>query len=175
MSELRIYDVPLKSMTTFSAEYDYDLGSYYFSNIGDSDIEGGEVKSHVVVQKQSDSYELKFSFSGYVLVPCDRCLELMKQPVLSENRLVVKFGEEYREESDELIVVPEIDGFVNVAWYMFEFINLSIPMQHIHSEGGCNPEMEEKLRVYSADIRDNEENTQIDPRWDILKSIKKNN
>ena len=45
-----------------------------------------------------------------VWVPCDRCLDDMEQPVSSADKLMVKFGHEYAEEGDNLIVIPEEEG-----------------------------------------------------------------
>jgi uncharacterized metal-binding protein YceD (DUF177 family) len=53
---------------------------------------------------------------------------------------------------------------------MYEFIVLSIPIQHKHKEGDCNKQMESLLSNY-----ENQLNEQADPRWDALKSLIKNN
>lgn len=34
-----------------------------------------------------------------------------------------------------MVIVPEEDGYINVAWFMYEFIALSIPMKHVHAPG----------------------------------------
>ena len=54
---------------------------------------------------------------GVVWVPCDRCLDDMEQPITSADKLMVKFGTEYAEEGDNLIVIPEEEGLINVAWF----------------------------------------------------------
>ena len=48
--------------------------------------------------------------------------------VSSTDKLLVKFGHEYAEEGDNLIVIPEEEGEINVAWFMYEFVALAIPM-----------------------------------------------
>ena len=40
---------------------------------------------------------------------------------------------EYAEEGDNLIVIPEEEGEINVAWFMYEFVALAIPMKHVHA------------------------------------------
>ena len=99
----------------------------------------------------------------------------MELPVETEDTLYVKFGEEYSEEGENLIVVPEAEGTINLAWYMYECIALTIPLKHTHPEGMCNPEMETLLKAHSAasdKISGDEE--PVDPRWNALKKLKEN-
>jgi uncharacterized metal-binding protein YceD (DUF177 family) len=99
----------------------------------------------------------------------------MELPVETEDTLYVKFGEEYSEEGENLIVVPEAEGTINLAWYMYECIALTIPLKHTHPEGMCNPEMETLLKAHSAasdEISGDEE--PVDPRWNALKKLKEN-
>ena len=99
---------------------------------------------------------------------------------------MVKFGHEYAEEGENLIVIPEEEGEINVAWFMYEFIALSIPMKHVHAPGKCNKAMTSKLskhlKTNANEDRDEvfetggddivieeEVEEQIDPRWNELK------
>ena len=73
-----------------------------------------------------------------------------------------------------MIIVPESDGSVNVAWYIYEFIALAIPIKHVHAPGKCNKGMMEKLDQYSSpdDPDDASDSAQAgDSRWDELKNM----
>ncbi len=117
---------------------------------------------------------------------CDRCLDDMEQPVESTDRLKLKLGEEYAE-IDDLVIVPEEEGYINVAWFIYEFIALSIPMKHVHAPGKCNKDMVSKLSKHLRVSGDEEEDDfegsdeleeqpqPIDPRWNELKKILDNN
>ena len=77
----------------------------------------------------------------------------MEQAVKSTDSLVVKFGAEYAEEADNLVIVPEDEGFINVAWFMYEFVALAIPMKHVHAPGECNEADESSLEeTFEGDI-----------------------
>ena len=139
-------------------------------------------------------YELNFDIEGFIMVPCDRCLDEMNLPVKTSDRLIVKFGKEYTEESDEIVVIPEEEGIINVAWFLYEFIVLTIPLKHIHLPGKCNKTMTSKLKKHtpknveedddSLDFEGDDDDIVIidyderesatDPRWDALKSLKDN-
>ena len=145
----------------------------------------------LTVKRTSRAFELSFQTEGMVSVPCDRCLDEMEQPVTSSDKLMVKFGHEYAEEGDNLIVIPEEEGEINVAWFMYEFIALAIPMKHVHAPGKCNKAVTSKLNKHlrtSGDddaeesfgagediVVEDEAEEQIDPRWNELKKILDNN
>lgn len=136
-------------------------------------------------------FEMNFRIEGVVMVPCDRCLDDMEIPVETNNRLIVKFGKEYAEESDEIVIIPEDEGAINIAWFLYEFIALAIPMKHVHAPGKCNKAMSSKLKKHSTrsmedgddefedsgdeDIAiDEDVNVMTDPRWDGLKGLIEN-
>lgn len=196
LGKFKLYDIDLKNLTPGVHEYDYLLENKFFVDIDGTEVQKGKVNVHVSVKKSSLMYELNFKISGTVLVPCDRCLDDMEIPIDTKNRLFVKFGKEYSEESDEIVVVPEEDGDINVAWFMYEFIALAVPMKHVHAPGMCNKGMTSKLRKHMAkdpdeegdeeDLGDDDMTNDIgsfeegndessgDPRWDSLKDFNEN-
>ena len=74
-------------------------------------------------------FEMNFQIEGVVMVPCDRCLDDMEIPIDTHNRLVVKFGKEYAEESDEVVVIPEDEGAINLAWSCMNLLHWPIPTE----------------------------------------------
>ncbi len=87
----------------------------------------------VSLKKTSVTFELNFDIKGMVHVPCDRCLDDITMDVDTQNKLIVKFGKEYSEESDEIVIIPEADGGeINIAWFLYEFIALSLPTKKVH-------------------------------------------
>ena len=100
------------------------------------------------------------------------CLDDMDQSIETDNRLVVKFGEDYSED-DDLVTVAENEGILDVSWFIYEFIALNIPIKHVHAPGKCNPAMIEKLNEHSAARSGEEEEDTVDPRWEALLKLKK--
>ena len=156
-------------------------------DLDENEVKKGKVKVDLALRRASMMFELDFQIKGVVSVPCDRCLEDVEIPIETQNRLVVKFGDEYAEESDELVVVPEEEGVISLAWYMYEFIALAIPMKHVHAPGECNEAMASILSEHMAISSDEEDweedeeedvsddtNNPIDPRWNALKGLLEN-
>ena len=196
MAKFSQYKIDLKSLPDKVTDYSYELDRRFFDAIDHEDVRKGNVKADLTVRKTVDAYEINFHLFGTIQIACDRCLDEMNQEIDTANRLIVKFGEEYSEESDELVVIPEDEGSINIAWYLYEFIVLNIPMKHVHEPGKCNKEMTSKYRKHQAvQVSDNDEDededdlsvddlnddngssddsTQqdTDPRWDELKKLK---
>ena len=170
-------------MQTDSAKYEFVLDNLYFAHIDGPEVQKGKVNVTLTVKRTSRAFELSFQTDD------------MELPISSSDKLMVKFGHEYAEEGDNLIVIPEEEGEINVAWFMYEFIALAIPMKHIHAPGKCNKAMTSKLNKHlktnaneDSDVDDSfdagggedivieeEVEEQIDPRWNELKKILDNN
>ena len=174
-------------MLTDTAEYQYQLDDAFFLDLDAPEVQKGQVNVTLKVRKTSGVYQLDFHTEGEVVVICDRCLDEMEQPIETTDRLKVKLGAEYSEE-DDMVIVPEEEGYINVAWFIYEFIALSIPMKHVHAPGKCNKDMVTKLSKHlrvSGDEEDDsdddflmesaDEPQEIDPRWNELKKILDNN
>jgi uncharacterized metal-binding protein YceD (DUF177 family) len=167
------YNVDLKGMKAASLELSFDLDNAFFASIEGEEFQKGNVKATVTVVKGRDVFELSFVLSGKVVVPCDRCLDDLEIDVDTENVLRVKLGDDYADDGD-FVIVPEQDGDINIAWYLYEFIALALPMKRVHAPGKCNHEMTGKLKKHSPEESgcDNDSDEQeIDPRWAGLKNI----
>ena len=189
MEKLDTYKIDLKGMQSDACTYKFTLDDQFFALIDAPEVQKGEVHVSLNVKRLSQSFELNFQTDGTVKVLCDRCLDEMDQPVHSIDKLIVKFGDEYSEEEDNLVIIPENDGVINVVWFMYEFIALAIPIKHVHAEGECNKEMSEKLGDLLCSSSDDEEDyleagsnkvgndgeALIDPRWNELKRLLDNN
>ena len=191
MGKFKLYNVDLKNLTPGIHEFEYLLENKFFVDIDGDQVQKGKVKVNLTVKRSSMMFEMNFQIEGVVMVPCDRCLDDMELPVSTQNKLVVKFGKEYAEESEEIVIIPEEEGEINLAWFIYEFIALAIPMKHIHAPGKCNKAMSSKLKKHTARRADDEDefdeeaaddivvdddaaDMPSDPRWDALKGLVEN-
>ena len=168
--------------------YEYLLENKFFIDIDGPEVQKGKIKIILKIERKTSFFELLFQIIGFVYVSCDRCLDDMEIPVETNSRLIIKLGKEYAEESDEVLIISEDDGTLNLAWFLYEFVALSIPMKHVHAPGKCNKTMTSKLKKHSAKRSDEEEMddffdddiltagnepeiSETDPRWDALKEL----
>ena len=172
MCSLEQFKIDLKGLTAETTTLDFDLDKDFFDALDQTEVEGGTLHVSLSIRKASGFFELLFHTVGTVDIVCDRCLDLMEQPIDTDNRLTVKLGSTASED-DDTVTVDENEGILDTSWYIYEFIALAIPIQHVHATGKCNPAMTKALEELSADRSGDEESTQaIDPRWEALKKLK---
>lgn len=166
------YNVDLKGLKAEPLVMEFVLDNAFFSEIDGEEFQKGTVKAVVEARKNREVFDFNFEFEGKVVVPCDRCLDDLEIEVSTTSSLRVKFGEDYADDGD-IVIVPEQDGDLNIAWYLYEFIALALPMKRVHAPGKCNREMTGKLGKHSHSERDEDDDTpvEIDPRWESLKNI----
>ncbi|MEE1310155.1 MAG: DUF177 domain-containing protein [Bacteroidaceae bacterium] len=156
MGKLDGYKVDLKGMATDTVSYRWQADNDFFSAVQGSEIKQGLLDVALRVKRTSGAYELEFQLQGEVEVTCDRCLESMNQPIDAFCTLRVVMGEDFVDDGD-VVVVPEREGFINVAWNIYEFAALQIPLRHVHPDCEALSESSEEERV--------------DPRWADLKKL----
>lgn len=175
------YKINLRSLPEGDHEYTWLLEDRYFERLSEGSVHGGEVDVDLRLRRTGDVFSLDLYYEGYVVVDCDRCLDPVDIDVESERELIVKFGNEALEEKDEILVVSEQDGVLDLEWVLYEDIILSLPLQRMHLEGECNEEMMSAYaRVSTDEVRDEAEGPAptlddegIDERWAALKALKR--
>lgn len=172
MFSLETFKVDLNKVKDEELFLTYDLDDNYFKAIDGSEVKSGAVHVSVSVRKSAGLYELQFHCEGTVNVPCDVCLDMMEQPVCTDDRLLARLGEEYNEE-DDLITVERDEGILDISWFIYEFIALGVPVRHVHESGKCNSEMLEVLKEHQANNAGSDEReAATDPRWSELEKLK---
>jgi len=169
MSYLQNYVIPFSGLKPGAHQYDFEVDDRFFESFEDQEISQGDIHVDLMLEKQERMLVLEFDIKGKVNIMCDRCLDLYDQPVSGKERLIVKFGEDYHEESEEVIVIPESEHQLDVSHYIYEFIHLLMPLKRVHpndEEGisSCNLDITGRMEAHEND-------KSTDPRWDALKNL----
>ena len=171
MCSLECLKVDLKGLKDDETSLVFDLDDTFFGALDDAEVKKGSLHVSVSIRKASGFYEILIHEAGTVIIPCDRCLDDMEQPVDTDSRLTVRLGSKDSEDGDT-IVVDENEGILDLTWIIYESVALAIPIRHVHAPGKCNTAMTEVLEELSADRSSDEESDQaIDPRWEKLKRL----
>ena len=171
MNSLESLKIDLKGLKDEETSLEFTLDDTYLEALDGADVKKGSLHVSVSIRKATGFFEFNFHTDGEIVIPCDRCLDDMTLPVDTDNCLIVKLGSVYSEE-DDVIVVPENEGILDMAWLIYEFVALVIPIRHVHAPGKCNPAMTQALEELSSDRSSDEESSQpIDPRWAKLKDL----
>lgn len=193
MGKFSAFKLPLKSLGTGTHEFEYHLDKQFFTNMENSDIHGADLCAKLTVVYNGEYYTLDFNIEGNVVLICDRCLDDLNFPISATYHLVVKYGEDYNDEKDDVLEIPQSDSYLNVAYMIYDTVVLAIPIKHVHPMGKCNRQMSAMLRKHRA-RRSDDEDTELeetlieemdsmpdpqadqasDPRWDELRKLKDN-
>jgi uncharacterized metal-binding protein YceD (DUF177 family) len=149
--------------------FDFHVDSAFFENFPESEITQADVKVALIVDKQESMLVLFFDIEGVVEVTCDRCLDEFWFPIKTKEKLLVKFGKDYEELSDDMIVLASKSHSIDLQQHIYEYIMLTLPMQRTHPDlpdgaSGCNQSMLERLNTVKT-------NDKADPRWDVLREL----
>jgi len=173
MYDLSQFILDFQTIAESEETFSFKLDDEFFEAVEAMEIRGGKIESTVKVSRKNGCFEVAFSSQGEVTVECSRCLDPINLPVQTQDKLYVKLGKDYLDEGDDIVFIPEDSQKFDVSWHLYEFIALSIPTQHYHPEGECNPEMMSLLFNNSEandGIKEDEEQA-IDPRWAKLGSL----
>jgi uncharacterized metal-binding protein YceD (DUF177 family) len=90
--------------------------------------------------------------------------------------LIVRFGEAFNNDNEELLILPHGEFEIDVAQYIYEMIVLSVPLRRVHpgiKDGSLKTEALTKLKQLAVKEKKEEkkEEENIDPRWDKLKQL----
>ena len=180
MDVLDSYKIDLKNMRTDVAEYQFALDDAFFEAVEGTLVRSGKADADLKIRESGGAYVFTFHIKGTVHVPCDRCLDDMDVEIETERMLTVKLGDEYADEGD-MMILPYEDAILNVAWIIYEFIVLEVPLTHVHEPGHCNVEMMEALAAHlvtssekpdgseEEKSADEESDKPVNPRWNKLK------
>jgi uncharacterized metal-binding protein YceD (DUF177 family) len=177
MNYLSQYTLPFSGLSEGKHLFDFDVNDRFFAEFETSEVEKGDLKVQVELEKRSTYLRLTFSIGGVVQLICDRCLENFNYPLESKRELLVKFSDKPVEDEAEMIYLHPTDFQVEIAQYIYEFVILSLPIRRIHPDGEdgeslCDPVMIKKLEElrYHGKTSDEPE----DPRWKELKKFSGN-
>lgn len=172
MKPLAEYSISFSGLKIGQHDFEYTLEDAFFQEFAQADFRNANVHLDVVLDKRDTMLTFDFTFEGKVETDCDRCGDPLKLQVKGSNHLIVKFGEEEFEQTDEIVVIHESEHQLNIAQYAYEYIVLSMPHKRVHEEGYCNATVLAKLEEHSIDEQDDSE---TDPRWAALKQLKNKN
>jgi len=154
---------------------DYHLDDAFFAEI-DGLIDRGEVDCHVeCVQSGGSVTKFRVHCEGHVIVPCDRCLSDLRLPVVADEDLLVRLGEE-DDDDGEVITVGSDDPVLDLSLPLYELTVLSMPLRRVHADGECDGDVLEHLSEHEGAVAADDESesgsdASVDERWAKLRDI----
>jgi uncharacterized metal-binding protein YceD (DUF177 family) len=174
MKNLKEYLIPFAGLKIGKHQFEYQVDKKFFAHFDFDEYNDVNIKVEVVLEKKSTMLELHFKHKGTINVPCDVTNEDFDLPVKGKLNLIVKFGEAFNNENEELLILPHGEFQVDVSQYIYESIVLSVPFKRVHpgvKEGTLNTEAIDKLESLAPKEQKENKEEDIDQRWAALKKL----
>lgn len=175
MKALKDYAIPFIGLKVGEHHFDYQIDNTFFQNFEYDEFNSVNVKIDLKFEKKTTFLELYFSAVGSVNVNCDITNEPYDQAIDDKFKLVVKFGDEYNNDNEDILILPHGDYEINVAQFIYELVVLAVPIKRIHpgiEDGTLQSDILSKLEELSPNQGNETRSSEdIDPRWNNLKKL----
>ncbi|WP_153800542.1 YceD family protein [Foetidibacter luteolus] len=155
MNNRREFEIAFVGLKPGIHEYEYHVGDKFFAQYGEQDFTNCHADIKLQLDKKTGFMLLKFDIGGSADVFCDRCGNPLTLQLWDEFKIVVKMVDDpeemnAQEEDPDVYYISRGESHLSVADWIYEFINLSIPMQKVcadkpNGDSGCNQEVLERL------------------------------
>ena len=165
--------VPFSGLKQGKHQFTYEIDNTFFESFEYSEFNAAKIVLGVLMNKTSTMLEFELNAKGIVNVNCDISSEPYDETISANLNLIVKFGNDFNNEDDEILIIPHGEHQVNLAQYIYEILVLSVPQKRIHPgvlDGSLKSEALKKLQeLQPKEKKENSKDT--DPRWDALKKL----
>jgi len=177
MNSRREYELAFVGLKPGIHAFEYEIKDRFFEAYQQQDFTNCDAVVKVFLEKSLGFILIRFEVTGTVNVFCDRCGNPLPLDLWDEFKVIVKLVEDpetmnQEEEDPDVYYISRTESHINLADWIYEFINLSIPVQRMCGEneiGGpnCNPEVLAMLKNMEDHAR-NAEN----PLWKGLEKFR---
>ena len=119
MKALKEYTIQFVGLKVGEHDFDYNINDTFFQNFEYEEFNEVDVKIDLKLLKKTTLLELFFKAEGHVNVNCDLTNEPYNQPIEDTFKLVVKFGEDYNDDNEDILIIPHGEYEINIAQYIY--------------------------------------------------------
>ncbi|MBD0295695.1 MAG: DUF177 domain-containing protein [Flavisolibacter sp.] len=177
MSSRREFEIAFVGLKPGLHEFSYEIDDRFFEDFQEQDFHNCQAQVKLLLEKNHSFMMLKFEIGGSVELTCDRCNSNLPFQLFDDFTVTVKMTEDPdvmndQEEDPDVYYISKGESHLDVKGWIYEFINLSIPMQrscgYENMDGPyCNPAARELLNGMRP-----EEGRPENPIWNELKKLR---
>ncbi len=180
MKALKSYDIKFSGLKNGKHQYRFHIDQDFFKLFDNDEFDQCDIDIVVDFNKNDQLLEFSIHNKGSVKVPCDISGEEYNQAIKGKLDFIVKFGDAYNDDRDDLIIIPYNAHLFNIAQQIYESVILSLPNKRIHPDIASGKKIADNAKYIVnygdesetlSKIETKEENQTIDPRWAALKKI----
>lgn len=177
MSNRREFEIAFVGLKPGVHEFNYHVDDRFFEEYNEQDFRNPDAQVKLRLEKSNSFMILRFEVGGKAEVTCDRCNNNLPLQLFDEFTVTVKMTDEPelmndQEEDPDVYYISRGESHIDVKDWIYEFINLSIPMQktceYENMDGPyCNAAAREVLNKMSP-----EKNHGSNPLWKGLEQFR---
>ncbi len=156
-------------------QFDYQLDKTFFEHFDNHDIIEADLKVELDIERNGNLMIADLFTSGSIVDSCDRCLSKIGLPIEAEFKIIYHLNSnheisenEIKDLTTDVIYLNTVEFKINIAQAVYESSLMALPMIKNCDDleiKPCDEEMLKKLEQI------NQGETQVDPRWEKLKTI----
>lgn len=161
MNFRRDFEIAFVGLKPGIHHFEYEVDNKFFSHYETQEFSNCRATVKLELDKKAGFMLMKFDVGGVVDVSCDRCGNPLPLDLWEEFRVMVKLVDNpdemnAQEEDPDVHYISRGESHLHLADWIYEFINLSIPLQKMCAPdevGGpqCNKEVLAKLEKIEID------------------------
>lgn len=185
MDKFRNYEVVFSGLKNGKHKFQFEIDQSFFElHEAEQEFTNPRLVAEILLEKHTTFLEFWIEVHGNVALECDITGEIFDYEINPELKLLVNFGETYDDSNEEVITIPSTDHAFNMAQILYEMVVLAIPMKKIApSIAKEDWELVERYALFSEKeakeseqkFADENEQQEVDPRWEALKKLKDKN
>ncbi len=158
----RTFEIPFVGLVPGLHEFEYRIEDKFFVDYGPQDFSNCDTNVKLKLDKHPGFLQMHFDIDGKLDTVCDRCGNPLSIKLWDEFNLIVKLVDNpdemnSNEEDPDIYYIDRNESHLSVANWIYEFINLSIPLQHIcevNAKGvsGCNQKVIAELNKFTSNL-----------------------
>lgn len=134
MGHRREFEIAFVGLKPGIHEYNYEIADRFFETFQQQDFRHCKANVKLLLDKKNGFMLLRFEIGGTLEVTCDRCNNNLPLDLWDEFNITVKMVEDpdvmnNQEDDPDVYYISRGESHIDVANWIYEFINLSIPMQ----------------------------------------------
>ena len=178
MSRRREFEIAYVGLKPGVHEFNYVINDKFFEVFQQQDFQNCKANVKLLLDKKSSFMLLKFEIGGIMEVTCDRCNNNLPLELWDEFNITLKITEEpelmnNQEDDPDVFYISRSEGHFDVANWIYEFINLSLPMQKTCSyEKMDGPHCNKSAMDMLKKLEPEETKTKENPIWKGLEKFR---
>lgn len=134
MGHRRDFEIAFVGLKPGIHEFSYEITDKFFEPFQQQDFRNCTANVRLHLDKKNGFMLLRFEVGGKLELTCDRCNNDLPFELWDEFNITVKMVEEPelmndQEDDPDVYYIGRGESHIDVANWIYEFINLSIPMQ----------------------------------------------